>query len=213
MGSIDDSQAMFARRELLIGGMALAALLALPRIAHAAPLAGDASTIEVRALLRRASRTAFTDLAKPDGFWDSPVARISLPVLFDARAPGAGKPHSRDELQHRLNTIAQHVLPRASATVDQSIARLGSTRALPALGNEPTASTTLLRRATGARLVNAMIPVLARALREHDDPVIRQAMQGLKGVTTTDVAHALANETDNAIWYAIGAGEAAARRG
>lgn len=214
------ASAKLGRREILIGGVALAALLAMPNLAHAAPrtdtTAAGASAMQVRGLLRSASHSAFADLSKPDGFWTSSVARIGLPVLFTrSTARGARsvpRPVPRDELQHRLNTIAEQVLPRVSAAVDQGIARLGTTRAMPALGSEPTAATTLLRRAMGPRLVNVMIPVLTRALRDRNDPVIRQAMLDLKGVGIGDVAHALANEADNAIWYAIGAGEAAARR-
>jgi hypothetical protein len=57
-----------------------------------------------------------------------------------------------------------------------------------------------------------MIPALRRALRQAQDPVIAEAVAALKGVNLGDVAHALANEADNAIWYEIGGEEAAIRR-
>jgi hypothetical protein len=215
-----ESEGTIARRELLIGGAALlasgAALLAMPRFALAQPMTAGGvdvtSSAATRSLLTRASRSAFADLSKPDGFWDNTVARINLPALFAKRSSPAVRPIPREELQHRLNTLAQRALPRASATVDRGIARLASMYPHP-LGSEPTAATTALRQSMGPRLVNAMIPALATALRQHEYPVIRQAMMGLRGVSVNDVAHALANETDNAIWYAIGAAEAEVRRG
>ena len=81
-----ESEGTIARRELLIGGAALlasgAALLAMPRFALAQPMTAGGvdvtSSAATRSLLTRASRSAFADLSKPDGFWDNTVARINL---------------------------------------------------------------------------------------------------------------------------------------
>lgn len=208
----DQSTAM-ARREVLVAGAALTALALLPRAALAAVATAD----PLKRLLHLSSNNAFAALSSTDGFWKSPVARINLPILFvrPGTAPkGAlADPAFRDALQQRLNTMAQAGLPRAQAALARAITQLRPADPAALLrGATPTQATTALRQAAGPALINAMIPPLGRALRRAQDPTVAKAVAGLRGVDLGDVAHALANGADNAIWYQLGAEEAAIRR-
>jgi len=203
------------RRSLLAGGAALAGLLLLPGCATTGASLGLGYTEAVRRLLELATRNAFAKLTAPDGFWDSAVARINLPVLFGRRGSMMEgilrSPDFREKLQHRLNIIAEDGARAAAPLVADTVRTIGVDNAAALIQGEPTAATTFLRQAMGPAVVNAMIPELDRLLRVVDDPLVGKALSVLAGVDIADAAHALALEADNAIWYAIGAEEAAIR--
>lgn len=209
--------ARIGRRGLLTGGAALAGLLLLPGCATTGAAGpGMAYDEAVRHLLEAATRNAFAKLTAPDGFWDSAVARINLPVLFGRRGSAMQgilrSPAFREKLQHRLNVIAEDGARAAAPLVADTVRTIGFTNAMALLKGEPTAATTFLRAQMGPQVVNAMIPELDRLMRVVDDPLVGQALSVLAGVDISDAAHALALEADNAIWYAIGAEEAEIKR-
>lgn len=204
------------RRALLGGGGLLAAALLLPGCATVGGQPVFSYEDAVRRLLEISTRNAFARLTAPDGFWDSTVARVNLPVLFGKRGSiMAGilkSPAFREQLQHRLNVIAEDGARAAAPLVADTVRTIGIQNAMALATGDATAATSFLRAQMGPALVNAMIPELDRLMRVVDDPVIGQALSLLAGVDVADAAHALALEADNAIWYEIGAEEAAIRK-
>ncbi|MFC0204868.1 DUF4197 domain-containing protein [Novosphingobium soli] len=169
----------------------------------------------IQRLLELSSQRAFARLTQPDGFWDSAVARINLPVLFGRPGSAAQvilkSPLFREKLQHQLNIIAEDGARVAAPLVAEAVRTLSVTDALALLNGDNTAATTFLRQAMGPVLVNAMIPEFDRVMRAAQDPILNQAVAALAGVSLSDAAHALALEADNAIWYEIGAQESEIR--
>lgn len=169
----------------------------------------------VRRLLALSTQRAFAQLVQPDGFWDSAVARINLPVLFGKRGSAfAGVLKStqfREKLQHQLNNFAEEGARRAAPVVEEAVRSLSIVDAMALMKGGRTAATSFLRQAMGPALVNAMIPELARVMDATQDPLLGKAISALAGVDIQSAAHALALEADNAIWYEIGASEAAIR--
>ena len=201
----------FARRDML-AGVAITGLLALPGCAS---MERRGYVNAVQRLLTLASRNAFARLTAPDGFWNSAVARIELPVLFGARGgilKGilTSEPF-RQQLQHRLNTFASEGAKRAAPVVADAVRAIGVENSLALLRGGPTAATSYLRQQMGPAVVNAMIPALEDAMRIADDPLLGQAISLLAGVNLRDVAHALSLSADNAIWYEIGNAESEIR--
>lgn len=229
LGSLFEARSPLGRRGFLSAGATLAGMLVLSgcttamgggagsattarSVGGTAPASADA----VRRLLELSTRNAFTRLTAPDGFWNSAVARINMPVLFGKSGkgmPGVLKqPKFREQLQHRLNNIAEDGARAAAPQVAEAIRTLRIDNADAIIAGDATAATSLLRSTTGPLVVNAMIPEMNRLLRVADDPIIGQAVAALKGVNLDDAAHALALGADNAIWYEIGGEEAALRR-
>lgn len=201
-----------SRRAVMSGAIAVAGLAALPGCAS---IADWSYTDAVRRLLDRASRNAFASLAAEDGFWNSAVARIELPVLFGKRGTVAqgiltSEPF-RERLQRQLNRFAESGARRAAPVVADTVRTIGIENAIALISGKPTEATTFLRGEMGPALVNAMIPELEQAMRVANDPILGQALAALAGVNLVDAAHALAIEADNAIWFEIGAAEAAIR--
>ncbi|EJU12625.1 hypothetical protein NRB_02730 [Novosphingobium sp. 11B] len=163
-------------------------------------------------LLMLSSQRAFARLTQPDGFWDSQVARINMPVLFGRPGSVAQKvfrsPLFKEKLQRELNRIAEDGARVAAPIVYDAVRSLTVTDALALLRGGDTSATTFLRQSMGSGLVNAMIPELDRVMRMAEDPILNTAVNALTGVNMADAAHALALEADNAIWYEIGAQEA-----
>ncbi len=201
------------RRTWLSGVFAIAALFALPQAAAAQDRAADAA---VRKLLHKATHTAYDKLSQPDGFWTSTVARIPLPPLFveGTRASNGplASPDFRLDLQHRLNRIAEAGARAGGLRAPAAIDKVRITDPQAILHGTATAATSAVRAEAGPRLINAVIPAIAKALHQAKDPVIAKAIAALKGVDEGDVARALSNEADNAIWFQIGAEEAAIRQ-
>lgn len=208
---VETSGPRMGRRTVLAGILASGALT----------LSGCATVGEtgygevVRRLLALATQRAFAQLVQPDGFWDSAVARINLPVLFGksgSKLAGVLKSALfREQLQHQLNNVAEEGARRAAPLVADTVRSISITDALALVKGGPTAATSFLRQAMGPALVNAMIPELGRVMGAAQDPLLSQALSALTGVDIQSAAHALALEADNAIWYEIGASEAAIR--
>lgn len=214
-GAVGQSRTSVNRRSLLAAGGGFLAVLMLPGCATTTGAAPSYDEI-VRRLLEASTRNAFARLTAPNGFWDSAVARVNLPVLFGRRGSvmeGILKsPAIREQLQHRLNIIAEDGARAAAPIVTDTVRTIGIENAVALVTGDPTAATTFLRAQAGPSLVNAMIPQFSRLMRVAEDPLLGQALSALAGVDIADAAHALALEADNAIWYEIGAEEAAIRR-
>jgi len=229
LGSLFETKAPLGRRGFLSAGATLAGMLVLSGCTTATGAGGatagtarsmggtaPASADVVRRLLELSTRNAFTRLTAPDGFWGSAVARINMPVLFGRSAkgmPGVLKqPKFREQLQHRLNVIAEDGARAAAPQVAEAIRTLTFDNPDALVNGPATGATSYLRAKVGPTLVNAMIPAMDRLLRAADDPIISQAVAALKDVDMADAAHALALGADNAIWFEIGGEEAAIRR-
>lgn len=199
------------RRAMLAAILASGTLISLPGCATMGKVGRPTQTELVERLLVLSTQRAFTRLTQPDGFWDSTVARIDLPVLFGKPGSTAAKilrsPLFREKLQHELNIIAEDGARVAAPLVYEAARGLTVTDALALLRGGNTAATTYLRQQMGASLVNAMIPELGRVMQVAGDPIVSEAISSLTGVNLTDAAHALALAADNAIWYEIGAQE------
>jgi len=196
-------------RRVLLAGASAAAVLALPGCAS---LGGFSLVDAVRRLLTLSTQNAFARLTQNDGFWNSAVARIGLPTLFGKRGTIIegilGSTAFRDQLQKRLNNIAESGARAAAPVVAEAVRNIGIDNAVAIIKGEPTAATSFLRASMGPGIINAMIPAIGDAMRVANDPIIGQALSALTGVKLGDAAHALALEADNAIWYEIGASEA-----
>lgn len=210
-----DGYTPIARRDFIVGAFA-AGLMALPGMALAqvatAPVAGTAEGNDVlRRLLAQATQRAFARLALPDGFWKSGVARFGMPVLFTktgGNPAGVLNDNSfREQLIHRLNNFAEPGARGASAAMTDAARKLTFANPQVVIAGRPTAATTEMRLQMGTNMLAMLIPSIEQALTTAPDPVVTQAVAILPGVTTGDVAHAIALSAENGIWYEIGAAE------
>jgi hypothetical protein len=205
------------RRNFLAGAVA-AGLLTWPGVGLAQIAASnpaDGAVDAVRRLLVLASQNAFVRLTAPEGFWKSRVARFGLPVLFRKTGGNAAGPLGsnafREQLQHRLNILAETGARGAAPVVADGARRLAVGDPLAILRGKPTAATSQLRLEMASQVVDAMIPPLEQAIVTAADPIVAQAVAQLVGVKPFDVAKAIALGADNGTWYEIGLAEAAIR--
>ncbi|MGH6786273.1 MAG: DUF4197 domain-containing protein [Novosphingobium sp.] len=199
-----------ATRRAFLAGSAATGALALSGCAGG--FGGYGLVDAVRDLLLLSSDRAIARLTAPDGFWNSQVARIDLPELFGNRGGVIARILQSDtfryQLQRKLNNFAEQGAYRAAPVITDAVRTIGIANAVDLIRGGPTAATSYLRQEMGAGLINALIPALGDVMRVSNDPLLGQAISALAGVNVGDVAVALANKADSAMWYEIGAAEA-----
>lgn len=201
-------------RRILLTGMALAPLLALPGCAS---MPGFGLTDAVRELLSLSSQRAFAMLLQPDGFYDSSVARIDLPPQLGG--PGASSVASRilasglfkDRLTRQVNSAAAKGTERAAPLVADAIRSISIADAAAIVRGGPHAATDLLEKAMGRSLVGAMFPGVDRGLRLADNAVVTEALRLATGIDFLGLTDDISNRAHDAIYRSIGAEEAAIR--
>jgi hypothetical protein len=192
---------------MVLGGMAASSALLLPGCAQGlGGLGGLSLEGAVRRLLEVASSNAFSRLTVAGGFWDSQVSRLPLPNLFTRGTVASILTSAvfKDQLQRQLNEFAVDGARRAAPLVTQTVRSVSIPTAIALLRGGPTDATSFLRSAMGPALINAMIPALGDAMNAAGNPIVNQAISALAGVNVMNVAQAVANSADNAIWYQIG---------
>lgn len=201
------------RRQILLSGAALFALV-LPGCQS---MPTFSLTEAIRRLLTLASQNAFALLLQPGGFYDSSVARISLPDRFGGER-GTGilsvvlqSRQFRERLQRQLNRAAEKGAERAAPLVADAVRNISIEDADALVRGGPQVATAFLRGKMGPALLESMVPGISDGLRLFDDQVIGQAVRSVTGFDIAALAQDISRKADDSIWAAIGLEESAIR--
>ena len=204
------------RRRLLAGLGLTAAALALPGCAG---LGGPVSLDEVvRRLLLRSADSAFALLLQPGGFYDSEVARITLPDQLGGGGVGAlagailRSGPVRGELLRVANDAAYEGAQRAAPIVTDTIRSLSVTDATAIIRGGPTAATDLLQARLGTGLIEAMLPEIGGALAVLNDGGVSDALRGVTGFDFAAFRNDIGRKAAAGIYALMGQEEARIRR-
>ncbi|MCZ8322829.1 MAG: DUF4197 domain-containing protein [Novosphingobium sp.] len=199
-------------RRAFLAGTSAAALLALPACSS---MGGISFTEAIRRLLVLSSERAFARLTAPDGYWDNAVERIGLDRFLGARGDLLGRILTSQLFKDRLEDVIADVAVRGSyrlaPIVSDTVRIIGIQNAVDLARGGPTAATDFLRRSMADGLIETLVPEIGSALRVARDPLMGQLLAALTGVDIDRMARGFSNEVENAIWYEIGAEEAAIR--
>lgn len=200
------------RRQILLSGAAFATL-ALPGCQS---FPAFSLTEAIRRLLTLASQNAFALLLQPGGFYDSSVARISLPDRFGGNSGTIlsavlQSRQFRDRLQRQLNRAAEKGAERAAPLVAEAVRNVSIEDAAALVRGGPQAATSFLRGKMGAALLDSMLPGISDGLRIFDDQVISQAVRSIAGFDIAALASEITRKADDSIWAAIGLEESKIR--
>ncbi|MFN5784104.1 MAG: DUF4197 domain-containing protein [Novosphingobium sp.] len=199
-------------RRAFLAGTSAAALLALPACSS---MGGISFTEAIRRLLVLSSERAFARLTAPDGYWDNAVERIGLDRFLGARGDLLGRILTSQLFKDRLEDVVADVAVRGSyrlaPIVSDTVRIIGIQNAVDLVRGGPTAATDFLRRSMADGLIETLVPEIGSALRVARDPLMGQLLAALTGVDIDRMARGFSNEVENAIWYEIGAEEAAIR--
>lgn len=199
-------------RRAFLAGTSAAALLALPACSS---MGGISFTEAIRRLLVLSSERAFARLTAPDGYWDNAVERIGLDRFLGARGDLLGRILTSQLFKDRLEDVVADVAVRGSyrvaPIVSDTVRIIGIQNAVDLVRGGPTAATDFLRRSMADGLIEKLVPEIGSALRVARDPLMGQLLAALTGVDIDRMARGFSNEVENAIWYEIGAEEAAIR--
>lgn len=200
-------------RRAMLAGSAASALLLLPGCATTG--GGYSFTEAIRRLLLLSSERAFAALTAPGGYWDEQVARIGLGQLLGARGDALSRILTsalfKDRLEGAFADFAIDASYRAAPLVVDAIEVIGFENAVDLVRGGPSAATEYLRADIGIRLLDAVVPGLANAIRIAEDPLVGQAVGALVGVDVGTVANRLGTRVSNAIWDVMAQEEALIR--
>lgn len=202
------------RRHFLSGGSALA-LLALSGCSQGL---GYSLTEAIRRLLSLSSQRALARLMAPGGFYDSQVARITLPDQLGGSGTGAMISRVllnglvRDRLLKQVNRAAEKGAERAAPVIADAILSTSPRDAaaiIKAVGTP--AATTLLRQHMGNALISAILPGIDEGLRVFDNDVVTEALRAATGINFAGLRDDVTRKASDAIYAEIGREEMAIR--
>lgn len=201
------------RRNILAAG-ASATLLGLTGCAS---LPGLSLTEAIKRLLTLSSQNAFAELLQPNGFFDSQVARISVPdrlggsrVTSIATALLRSKP-MQDRLLRQVNRAAESGAELAAPIVADTIRNMSIADAAAIINGGDQAATLLLRSQLGSTLANRMLPGVDKGLKLFDNEIINLVLAQVTDVDFSGIRGDVTNKVSDAIYKSIGAQEASIR--
>jgi hypothetical protein len=205
---------MIYHRRAVLGLGAAAGLLALPGCSS---LPGLSLTEAVKRLLTLSSQNAFAILLQPNGFFDSQVARISVPdslggsrVTSIATALLRSRP-IQDRLLKQVNRAAETGAELAAPIVAETIRNMSIADAVAIINGGPRAATSLLQGQLGNTLVDRMLPGIGNGLKLFDNEIINLVLSQATNVDFSSISRDVTNKVSDAIYRSIGAQEEAIR--
>ncbi|QTD55605.1 DUF4197 domain-containing protein [Parasphingorhabdus cellanae] len=201
------------RRKFLAAGAA-ATMLALPGCAS---LPAFSLTDAIRRLLTQSSQNAFAELMQPNGFFDSQVARISVPerlggtrVTNIATAVLRSKPIQK-RLLKQVNRAAETGADLAAPIIAETIRNMSISDAAAIIKGGDRAATTLLQNQMGTSLATRILPGVSKGLNLFDNEIINLVLSQVSDINFADISEDVTAKVSDAIYLAIGAEEAKIR--
>ena len=205
---------MIIQRRTLITAAALAPLLALPGCAGGQ---GFSLVEAIRRLLTLSSQRAFAALMQENGFFDSQIARITVPDRLGGSTTGGvvaallRTDAFRSRLSRQVNRAAEKGAALAAPIVTDAISSLSVEDALSVVRGGSSAATDKLSAALGTRLVDAMLPGVGDGLKLFDSTVVTQALKLATGIDFAGLRDDVTRKASDGIYRAMASEEAAIR--
>ena len=202
------------RRQFLMGGAALA-LLALGGCSQGL---GYSLTEAIRRLLSLSSQRALARLMAQGGFYDSQIARITLPDQLGGSGGGSLLSRMllssvvRDRLLKQVNRAAEKGAERAAPVIADAILSTSPQDAaaiIRAVGTP--AATNLLQQHMGTALISAMLPGVDDGLKLFDNQAVTEALRLATGINFVGLRDDVTRKASDAIFAEMGREEMAIR--
>lgn len=201
------------RRNFLAAGGA-AAMLALPGCSSLPALS---LTEAVKRLLTLSSQNAFAELMQPNGFFDSQVARISVPdrlggtrVTNIATAMLRSKPIQK-RLLKQVNRAAEKGAELAAPVIADTIRGMSIADAAAIIRGGDRAATDLLQSQLGTSLATQILPGVSQGLNLFDNEIINLVLGQVSDINFADISQDVTAKVSDAVYRSIGAQEAKIR--
>ena len=202
------------RRSLIGAG------LAMPLLGLAACVGGPLGldhAAAIRRLLTLSSQRAFARLLAENGFFETEVARVTLPPELGGNGPTSllAALIRTETVQRRLlqqvNRAAETAADAAAPIVLQSIRGLRFTDAVAIVRGGSSAATDYLQRSMGRAIFDAMLPGVGSGLRLFDSAILQEALRAATGIDFAELQHDVTLKASEGIYRAIAREEAAIR--
>lgn len=174
-------------------------------------------TEAIRRLLTVSSQNAFAELMEPNGFFDSQIARISVPErLGGVRATNIatavlGAKPIQERLLKQVNRAAETGAELAAPMIADAIRGMSIADAAAIINGGDRAATSLLQSQMGPSLATHMLPGISQGLNLFDNEIINLVLSQVSGIDFSDISEDVTNKASDAIYRSIGAQEAKIR--
>jgi Protein of unknown function (DUF4197) len=196
---------MALSRRSLITAAAFAPVLILPGCAGGL---GFSLVDAIRRLLSLSSQRAFASLLRENGFFDSQVAKITLPDSLGGAGGSTilsavlGSNAFRSRLTKQINRAAEKGAELAAPIVADAVTNLGVKDAARIVAGGGDGATQLLKSAMGDALLSR---------RLFDSPVVTEALRQVTNIDFAGLRDDINRKATEGIYRAIGAEEIAIR--
>jgi len=205
---------LLTRRRLIGSALALPAL-ALPACTTVGDYVGPELGVAIRRLLTTSSQRAFARLLTREGFFADDLARVELPDELgrsgDVAAALLRTGPVQESLLRLMNRAAAEAAANAAPVIYERIRTMSIGDAMGLARGGPTAATDYLQRQLGTAIVDAMLPVVGRALRTIDGALVDRLLGAATGLSLAGLQRHVAEEAASGIYKAIGREEARIR--
>ncbi len=174
-------------------------------------------TEAVRRLLTLSSQNAFAELMQPNGFFDSQIARISVPerlggtrVTNIATAVLRSKPIQK-RLLMQVNRAAEKGAELAAPIIADTIRGMSIADAAAIIKGGDRAATDLLQSQLGTSLATQILPGVSKGLNLFDNEIINLVLSQVSDINFADISGDVTDKVSDAIYRSIGAQEAKIR--
>lgn len=205
---------MILSRRSLIASAAVLPILTLPGCAGGF---GFSLVDAIRRLLSLSSQRAFASLLRENGFFDSNIARISLPQAFGGDTGTtilSALLHTgafRNRLTRQVNRAAEKGAELAAPIVADAVLSLGINDAAAIVAGGGSGATDLLKRAMGNALIERMLPGIDNGLKLFDSAVVTDALRQATGIDFASLRSDITQKASDGIYNAIAREEIAIR--
>ncbi len=205
---------MIITRRTVLASAALAPLLALPGCGNTS---GFSLVEAIRRLLTLSSQRAFAALMQENGFFDSQVARISIPDQLGGATTGTilsallRTDAFRSRMTRQVNRAAEKGAALAAPIVTDAISSLSVADALAVVRGGSSAATDTLSSAIGTRLIDAMVPGIGDGLKLFDSAIVTEALKLATGIDFAGLRDDVTRKASSGIYRAMAHEEAAIR--
>ena len=197
---------MYVSRRALIASTAVLPVLGLAGCAGT----GGFSLVEaIRRLLSLSAQRAFASLNQENGFFDSQVAKISLPDQFggDQASNILGALLStgafRNRLTRQVNRAAEKGAEAAAPVIADAVLKIGIPNAAAIISGGGSGATDILKSAMGNALIGAMLPGIDNGLKLFDNAIVTEALRSVTGIDFAGLRSDITQKASDGIYRAI----------
>lgn len=204
-----DAQTVFLNRRVFMGGVgAIGGLL----VTGCVGVKTFVFSRVIRHLMVKSADNAIETMLAPGGYWDQAVYNSQVGSFLGSYSYLAKNALTSDKTKDRLDkglgNVARTAAKESAPVIGKFVAKVGIKDAKAIAEGGPTAAADYIRENGTGIVAKAMNSEILAAMRNSDEPIVRQMIDSLPEVDRSQLAANVAAKVANIMWDQIGIEEA-----